>query len=69
MVQKILEFKIDNEVQKTRHLRSHFGWISSELHTIYQTELHDLVRDINLSKNHAELLAFRLKDNLLEKEE
>ncbi|GBM45678.1 hypothetical protein AVEN_237916-1 [Araneus ventricosus] len=38
-------------------------------HLISQSDLNDLVRDLNLSKNQSELLASRLKEwNLLEKE-
>jgi hypothetical protein len=41
---------------------------TTEPHKINQAELNDLVRDLNLSKGQAELLASRLKGwNLLEK--
>jgi len=33
-----------------------------DLHPFSQEELNDLVRDLNLSKSSAELLAFRLKE-------
>ncbi|KAL4710975.1 hypothetical protein ACJJTC_017940 [Scirpophaga incertulas] len=42
---------------------------SSEPHLIEQPELNDLVRDLNLSKQHAELLGSRLQQwNLLAKD-
>lgn len=45
-----------------------FGGTSTEPYRINQFDLNDLIRDLNLSKNQAELLASRLKGwNLFEK--